>query len=452
MSGTDQGSAALAGCDAIAEEGTPPVKLCLLGAGFATGNRGVAALASGTIAAAFHCFGKGTVLLDYARRSSPCKVFVEGGEVEIPLANLRFSKNVCLPNSIFRLVVSGLLLRLFPFRGLRSWMLGRNEYLKLLDQMPVAASLAGGDSFSDIYGLGRLVYVALPQILILLLRKPLILLPQTYGPFQRRSARLIARWILRRAAHIYSRDAAGVETVTRLLNRQRPAATFAYDMAFALPPRAPKREAADFVEQLRSQGTLVGLNVSGLLYAGGYTRNNMFGLASDYPKTIQQLLAALLQKSGGQVLLIPHVFGRQMESDVSACRAVMGQLEPSLARRVHLLEEEFDQHELKYMIGRCEFFVGSRMHACIAAVSQAVPGISLAYSKKFSGVMDSILPDALVADLRTLDTAHVVEAVIQHYEDRQRLRAALTQKMLEVREDTMNFFRRTELKFLFQAA
>jgi len=68
----------------------------------------------------------------------------------------------------------------------------------------VHLSIAGGDSFSDIYGLRRFIYVALPQILVLLLGKPLVLLPQTYGPLKGRCSRMIARFIFRRAALICS--------------------------------------------------------------------------------------------------------------------------------------------------------------------------------------------------------------------------------------------------------
>ena len=45
---------------------------------------------------------------------------------------------------------------------------------------------------------------------------------------------------------------------------------------------------------------------------------------------------------------------------------------------------------MKYLIGQCDFFVGSRMHSCIAAVSQCVPAVSIAYSDKFIGVMATL--------------------------------------------------------------
>ena len=44
----------------------------------------------------------------------------------------------------------------------------------------------------------------------------------------------------------------------------------------------------------------------------------------------------------------------------------------------------------KAVIGQCDFFIGSRMHACIAALSQGVPCVGVAYSMKFAGVFDTV--------------------------------------------------------------
>ena len=55
---------------------------------------------------------------------------------------------------------------------------------------------------------------------------------------------------------------------------------------------------------------------------------------------------------------------------------------------------------MKTLIGKCDVFVGSRMHACIGAVSQCVPTVSLAYSDKFKGVMAPLGESSVVVDLR----------------------------------------------------
>ena len=46
-----------------------------------------------------------------------------------------------------------------------------------------------------------------------------------------------------------------------------------------------------------------------------------------------------------------------------------------------MIAHEYDQHAIKSIIGRCDFFIGSRMHACIAALSQKIPTAAVAIVK-----------------------------------------------------------------------
>src|SRR5262249_8286818 len=85
-------------------------------------------------------------------------------------------------------------------------------------------------------------------------------------------------------------------------------------------------------------------------------------------------------------------------------------------------------------IGLCDFFVGARMHACIGAISQNIPAVSIAYSDKFLGVMESIGCADLVLDARKLDEDEIVRRVDDAYQHRESVRRALAEKMPSVRQ------------------
>ena len=52
----------------------------------------------------------------------------------------------------------------------------------------------------------------------------------------------------------------------------------------------------------------VGLNVSGLLMSGGYTRKNEFGLTMDYPGLVRDILRHFrAHPDGCEIHLVPHV-------------------------------------------------------------------------------------------------------------------------------------------------
>lgn len=428
---------------ARAESGKPPHATSrivgLLGLSFNSPNRGVAALASGTINAVHHAMPDCRIfVLDYGRASATYAVHCEGGLAQVELVNLRYSWKLWLPNNIVRLLFTALILRSLPSKVLRSRLVTRHKYLGRIHAADWLGSIAGGDSFSDIYGLGRLLYVTLPQVLVLLLDKPLVLLPQTLGPFRRRVAKGLGRWIMRRARLVYGRDRQSVAEVRPMMpcpERVR----FGYDMAFALEPCAPTEPRLRQIERLSATQSLVGINVSGLLYMGGYTQSNMFGLKSDYRRLVRAVVRYFLERDV-PVLLVPHVFADEpgSEGDQQASQACYRELAGGSGGRLHLLPGEPNQHELKHLIGKCDFFIGSRMHACIAALSQAVPAVGLAYSRKFLGVFDSIEVGELAIDLREVGEEAVLKRLASIYEQRARIRKHLRARMNDVKASVLS--------------
>jgi polysaccharide pyruvyl transferase WcaK-like protein len=274
--------------------------------------------------------------------------------------------------------------------------------------------------------------------------KKLILLPQTIGPFKGAFARKIARYILRGAERIYGRDRGSVSLALALRGEPQDTKHVAlcYDVGFILDAITPKNlDTGGFplVAQDR-RVPIVGLNVSGLLWSGGYTRNNMFGLRVDYKKLILEVLNFFILEKGAAVLLIPHVFGTgaNSESDELVCHQIWETLSGKYGARLGLLSGTYDQSELKYVIGLCDFFVGSRMHACIAAVSQGVPAVSVAYSDKFVGVMETIGMGSNVADARYLSEQEMLPVIERAFDRRFEIRRELLQSMPKVRASILS--------------
>ena len=423
--------------------GTPVC--CILGASFGTRNLGVSALASSTVASILNSFPDARVFfLDYGKSPATCQVKHVAGVVTVELVNLRFSWKLHLRNNIARLLAAALVLKLVPSKNLRERLVRRNPYLKQIAEADIIGSLAGGDSFSDIYGLRRFFYVALPQLLVLLLDKPLTLLPQTFGPFNGLVTRKIAGFILRNAEQVYARDRESLDEIRPLMGLSRSQPVFSPDMAFLLEPVPPIGQPG-WLKNNRQNTPLVGFNVSGLLYAGGYTRNNMFGLKSDYKWLVQRIIDHFIVQMGARVVLVPHVFGDagDLESDTAAGAAICRELGDRYDGRLQMISEEYDQHEMKYLIGQCDFFIGSRMHACIAALSQGVPAVGLAYSRKFMGVLRSIGVENLAVDLRECGVGKISKLIDDAYLSREKIQSDLADRMPSVRQKVAHLFART---------
>jgi polysaccharide pyruvyl transferase WcaK-like protein len=410
-------------------------EILLLGATFETENMGVGALTAGALYALTRDPMVRVKLLDYSTDPVISVLRIAGHTVEVPLINLRFSWKALLPNNVALLLLLAAALRLLP-TACRKWILGRNRWLASVHDAEAAAALSGGDSFSDIYGVGRFFYVWLPQLLVILMGKELTLLPQTIGPFRGALSRVLARYVMRRAKVIYSRDMEGLKLARAMLglDDNDPKVQFCHDLGFLCEPHSPTRlDLGTGHAALPANRPLVGLNVSGLLLMGGYGRDNSFRLKLDYRDLVQRIVRLFIEDKDCNVLLVPHVFGAAGESDSAAIESIHTQLAGRYGERLLRVRGRYDQGEIKHIIGHCDFFVGARMHACIAALSQTVPAVAIAYSGKFTGVLQTIGVQRLVADPRSMTLERTLQLIDQAFDDRRRLREDLEAAMPGVR-------------------
>jgi polysaccharide pyruvyl transferase WcaK-like protein len=418
-------------------------RVCLLGASLDMGNRGCCALAVSLIKLIIGSRPEAKIFLLYGNRTAGGReVSVSGRKVQVEVVNYRLSPRARLSEHLFWILLMACLVRLIPIRRVKGWIIGRTPWLRRLREANLVGNISGGDSFSGIYGLKRFVLVALPCLIAILLGKELVQFPQTYGPYNQAIARRIARYVLKRSALIYARDMKSIEVVRALLGKDsiHKDIRFCPDVAFALDPIKPEGVVIEPPLDAQQSVRVVGLNVSGLLYIGGYTRDNMFHLKSNYKECIHALVERLVESTDCHVLLVPHVFGCDEESDEKVCREIWESMAKQGSGRVHLVKGEYGPSEIKAIIGLCDFFIGSRMHSCIAALSQLVPCVGLAYSQKFQGVFGSVGVEDLVIDIRERTALEIQDGCLRRLARRDLLVSALAGKISAIKEKLQEQF------------
>ncbi len=194
----------------------------------------------------------------------------------------------------------------------------------------------------------------------------------------------------------------------------------------------------------------IGLNVSGLLWKS----NVDFGLATNYQTLVRQLIEWAMKQQDMRLLLIPHVFnsmpvrtagkgGRARfveDSDLAVSLALRDEMQQRWGDRVDVVDQAYEAAELKWIIGHCDFFVGARMHACIAAVSQSIPTVTLAYSKKAAGVMGMLDSAPPVVDLRSEVADSVVKKIDVAFQDRVAIGESLQKAVAKAQQQVHRFF------------
>lgn len=242
---------------------------------------------------------------------------------------------------------------------------GQQGMQKWFDSFDAIIDTRSGDSFADIYGLGRLMLMSTVAEFATQSGTPLVLGPQTIGPFDTTAGRAIARRSLRTAQVVMARDEASANYSARL---GRPVDVSTTDVVFALP--VPQ------VEQTRD----VLLNISGLLW-----RKNPHVDAESYRRTVRELHKSLLA-AGRRLSLLAHVVeSDNPDSDVAAIREFASTTAPDVEVII-----PHDLDDVRDAAASANVVIGSRMHACLNALSVGTPAIPLAYSRKFEPLLSDI--------------------------------------------------------------
>ena len=194
----------------------------------------------------------------------------------------------------------------------------------------------------------------------------------------------------------------------------------ATDVAMGLPYDSPSPREGGPVK--------VGINVSGLLFSGGYTRSNQFGLKGDYEELIRRIARHFHEMDGVELHFIGHVQSaeQEVEDDQRVGERLAEEFPGSIAAPVF-----HSPSEAKSYIAGLDFFMAARMHAAIAAFSSGVPVIPMAYSRKFIGVFGTLGYDH-VADCKADTNDEIFTRIAEGFENRDALAAEVAEGMKNV--------------------
>ena len=303
---------------------------------------------------------------------------------------------------------------------------------KLFKRANALLDISGGDSFTDLYLRRRFNAIVLPKIIAIENNIPLVLLPQTYGPFQKSDTRALAQKILRGTQLAYARDKYSFEYMKELLGADfdEERHKLGVDVAFLLPTETKEHvQALGLLPEQVEGKEIFGINVSGLIYNDPAVAKSQYGISIDYHKVLHTFIGKILEESDGDVWLVPHVLApfEHFESDARASEQLKATFNQEQQSRIKVITGKYDQCEIKAVIAQCDWFMGTRMHSTVGSLSNCVPTTALAYSGKTKGVFKTADQEDKVLDARTDTTDYVLEKMIEHWHQRTETRAALNE-------------------------
>jgi len=301
----------------------------------------------------------------------------------------------------------------------------------------------GMDQYTDKAGLLHFFSHSSEILIGLLLNKPVVMLAETLGPFNSSTAKRLAKSLLNKVSLITLREQESLQRLQHLEVTKPPVHLTACP-AFLLSPASEERTKDILVQEgidRKEDNIVIGYNpsvTSATLMRGEEIKVPLksffvgleclvpewllklmlplarFSLVSgdvnkahnEYAETAAQIISSLLEQiPNAEVWLIPYIYTpNPLASDIATTNAIFNSINDDVRKRVRLFKGSYTAPEVKGIIKQCDLFIGEKLHACIASLSQSIPTIGVGYHFKVRAVFQMLGLEEFVVPSFTADT------------------------------------------------
>lgn len=231
-----------------------------------------------------------------------------------------------------------------------------------------------------------------PLLLAKHLKKPIYVMPNSFGPFEGPFVKKIAQIALKNTEVLTSRESLSQKTVGEQLGLKIENIA---DLAFNLPKAQMDKKVVYKNFDIPFDKQLVAITM----------RPYRFPLSSDpveaYERFQQEMAKFIswLYDEGFMPVIVEHTLAVNDHENDSACiKAVTSKVEDGKYRII--ADESLNCQELKTIYSYCDYIVGTRFHSMIFSFGSSVPGIAISYTgNKSTGIMHDMGLDDYVIDI-----------------------------------------------------
>jgi colanic acid/amylovoran biosynthesis protein len=254
-----------------------------------------------------------------------------------------------------------------------------------------------------------LFYVRLAQEM----KKKVIFLPNSYGPFKGFTVENQVRSVFNKLDLTYARENVSSENLGKLLNKKIPVEM---DLGFFLE-KGSQDNALKILHKynLSKADKIVGITVRPYRFPG---LNNPEGLYKKYIRSVADLVISIIKK-GFKVALCNQSLGpNSHEDDRNAIRDLLNEFNHP---NVIWLNENLSCDMLKAVYSNFFFYVGTRFHSIIFSLTSLVPAIAIGYGgNKAKGIMDDFDLNKYVIqiqDVNSVELINMFDDALENYKD-----------------------------------
>jgi len=269
----------------------------------------------------------------------------------------------------------------------------------------------------------------MPYVVMSMLNRPYIFLPQTIVPFKKQLIKHIAKFILNKSTLIMVREKKTANYLEMIgINKKK--IFLVPDVAFVMEPCSLEHVNKILKEEgIKKNQRIIGIALRDIVKDGNLDKITY----EKYVVSMGKLIEYLTNCLDATVLLVPH---SRIDSFNKVNRDVLNKIK-NKDNVYSINKRKYATEELKGIIGECDLFIGAYMHSNIASLSMCVPTIGLGYSYKFQGIFEMLGQEKYVLNLKNLTSEELISKVEDTWNNSEKIRKELEARMPEVKKQVM---------------
>jgi len=262
-------------------------------------------------------------------------------------------------------------------------------------------------------------------------RKPIVVFPNSVGPFRTWLGRFMARISL--------------SNVDLILLREPDS----YLLLKGLKIKTPTFITSDIAMLFEAEGTKTSqpplarpaIGISPGIYAASLPDSAQW----EYVIAHSKVLDYLIEKYDINVFFLPHEVTGSSYDDLRFCNAILQNMRQKDKGKIIITKK---LEEFKNYIGQLDLLVTSRMHPAVMACSDKVPTTMIVYDHKQTGFFRQLGLDSCTIDINQVTYEELLSKVEFVWNNRQNIKEQLTLEIPILQRDVRTKIKETCLRFM----
>jgi len=238
-------------------------------------------------------------------------------------------------------------------------------------------------------------------------RKPMILFPNSVGPFRTIVGRSLGRFSLNRFDYLLIRDPMSYDIARKMKIRSAKMLTYDTALLFSTEKKEARRGFA---------GPVVGIS------PGVYRSSISSRELDNYVVAHSRALDKGIERYGFSVVFLPHYISGFSLDDLEICRLIREKMANQKATSI-IETESVD--EFKNLLDQMDMVISSKMHPAVLAASGYVPIICIAYDHKQTSFFNRLHMEDCLIEIRSLSYHSLYDRIEYVWRNKERIAGLL---------------------------